>query len=261
VSPSPILDDPTAEYRKQLRAEGFIGRSEVIAEVLRKAAAFAPRDDSVLLFGGPGLGKKDLARIIHHSGPRASAPFVEVCCAALPDALVDREVFGANGDGTGGRFEAATGGTLVLAYVDELPPASQETLLGILRSKKVDARVLATCHYPQSGRLKEGLLHLWKDFSIRLPRLSERREDIAELFDLFCTRLAGHRYVIRDLSRHERPEFVYPMLEPSDEALRLAEKHPWMGGIREFAGRVSIGVMTAHQAGHDRVEAADMRLD
>ncbi|MGH7804752.1 MAG: sigma 54-interacting transcriptional regulator, partial [Candidatus Binatia bacterium] len=92
---SAIAGDATLPYRRLLRAEGVIGESEALAAILKQVALVAPLDVSVLLTGDSGAGKSQIARVIHDSGPRRAAPFVELNCAAVPETLVESELFGA----------------------------------------------------------------------------------------------------------------------------------------------------------------------
>src|SRR5262249_17191667 len=136
-------EDPTRPWREMLGLDGFVGRSQAMAVVLREGAIAAPYPKNVLLVGKTGTGKSLLARIIHDNGPRAMGPFVEVNCTAIPDSLVESELFGAKRTAaTGidrdrtGLVAQAEGGTLFLDEIGDIPYAAQGKLLQLRQSKK-----------------------------------------------------------------------------------------------------------------------------
>ena len=135
-------EDPTATFRRSLRAEGVIGRSAALAALLRELSLVAPLDVTVLLTGESGTGKRLLARVIHESGRRSGKPMIELSCRALPETI-ERELFGepASGDSTPrapiqGKLAEAEGGTLLLEEIDELPLDTQSKLLQLLQTKQ-----------------------------------------------------------------------------------------------------------------------------
>lgn len=135
-------DDPTHVHRSTLRLERVIGRSPALAELFRQVALVAPLDVSVLLSGDSGTGKSQIARVIHDNGPRGRHPFVDLNCAALPDALIESELFGAlpGAHSTAtrkidGKVAAAEGGTLFLDEAGNLSLPAQAKLLQLLQSK------------------------------------------------------------------------------------------------------------------------------
>ena len=155
--------DPTEALRQSLRLDGIVGRSPALAALLREVAVVSPLDVSILLTGESGTGKSQIARVIHVNGPRAGHPFVEVNCAALPETLIESELFGAVAGAHStatrtipGKVAAAEHGTLFLDEVGEVTPASQGKLLQLLQSKQyfplgaseprtADVRVIAGC--------------------------------------------------------------------------------------------------------------------
>jgi Nif-specific regulatory protein len=236
-------DDPVAPLRAKLRLEGVIGRSPALAGVLKQVLLVAPLDVHVLLTGDTGTGKSQLARVIHDNGPRALGPFVTLNCAALPEGLVESELFGAlpGAHSTAsrrivGRVEAAEGGTLFLDEVGELSNAAQAKLLNLVQSKeyyplagtravRADVRVMAATNADlkqavAERRFREDLFYRLQVVPIRVPSLAERREDLAELAAWFCTR-ACERHGLRRLA-----------LSPN--ALRAVESAEWPGNVRQL---------------------------
>ncbi len=222
---------------------GMIGRSEAMQRVYRLAQLVAPRSTTVLIVGPTGSGKELVARALHRLSPRAARPFVAVNCAAIPEALIESELFGhARGAFTGavqaqvGRIPAAHGGTLFLDEVSELPFGMQAKLLRFLEQKevqrlgtaeltRVDVRVVAASNVDLAGRagrgeFREDLFYRLAAFPLELPPLTERRIDIIPLAEHFLACMAtamGSRC---------------PLL--SGEAVRILETHPWKGNVREL---------------------------
>jgi transcriptional regulator with GAF, ATPase, and Fis domain len=225
----------------------IIGRSPALREALSRAAKVAPTETTVLVTGESGTGKEIVARAIHQASARADGPFLAVNCAALPEALLESELFGhERGAFTGadrqkpGRFELAAGGTLFLDEVAEMTPPVQAKLLRVLQERefqrvggtvtlRTDARVIAATnrdleHAVASGRLREDLFYRLNVFTVHLPPLRERGDDVLLLADHFV-RTLGFRMGKGEagLSRDAR------------EAL-LA--HRWPGNIRELQNAV-----------------------
>src|SRR5262249_32932970 len=206
--------DPTAAVRENLRATEVVGRSAALATVLQQAALVAPLDVHVLLTGETGTGKSQLARIIHDNGRRARGPFVTLNCAALPDTLVESELFGAlpGAHSTAvrkvdGKVTSAEGGTLFLDEIGEMSLAAQAKVLHLLQAKeysplggtkpvRADVRVIAATNLDlkdavREHRFREDLFFRLQVLPIRVPSLSERREDVAALAALFRTQLCS----------------------------------------------------------------------
>ena len=196
------------------RIEGIIGESGQMLEVLSLVRRAAPSEATVLIRGESGTGKELIAQAIHFASPRARGPLVKVNCAALPEALLESELFGhEKGAFTGaissrqGRFELANGGTLFLDEIGDLPLHLQAKLLRVLqereyekvgssRSVKVNVRILAASHRPlealvKTGELREDLYYRLNVVTILLPPLRERRSDLALLIDHFVKRFAA----------------------------------------------------------------------
>ena len=235
------------ELRDRYRLDGIIGRSAVIEEALELAERAAQSRVTVLLEGETGTGKELLARAIHYHGPRARGPFLAQNCAALPEGLLESELFGhAKGAFTGadrarrGLFEEAEGGTLFLDEVSETSPATQAKLLRVLQDgeirpvganvgRKVDVRVVAASNRDlreavQQGAFRRDLFHRLSVFPIRLPPLRERREDIRLLALHFLERCG------------EQEGRALRGIDPG--ALRLLERYPWPGNVRELQNEI-----------------------
>jgi len=222
---------------------GMIGRSESMRRVYRMARLVAPRTTTVLIAGPTGSGKELVARALHTLSPRAAKPFVAVNCAAIPEALVESELFGySRGAFTGavqsqlGRIPAAHGGTLFLDEVSELPLGMQAKLLRFLEQKevqrlgtaevtRVDVRVIAASNVDLAGRagrreFREDLFYRLSAFPLELPPLTERRGDIIPLAEHFLECMAA------------ATNSACPRL--SGEAAQRLECHAWKGNIREL---------------------------
>ena len=221
---------------------GMIGCTDAMRHVYRLARLVAPRLTTVLILGPTGTGKELLARALHRLSPRASRPFVVVNCAAIPETLLESELFGhTRGAFTGavqastGRILAAQGGTLFLDEVGELPVSLQAKLLRFLDQKEVqrlgsaeavriDVRVVAATNADLEQRVREGrfrsdLYYRLSAFPLELPPLSERVADILPLAEFFL--------------RHLEPSGAAP-LTLSPQAARILEAHAWDGNVREL---------------------------
>jgi transcriptional regulator with GAF, ATPase, and Fis domain len=221
----------------------MIGQSEAMQRVYRLARLVAPRSTTVLVAGATGSGKELVARALHQLSPRSAKVFIAVNCAAIPEALLESELFGhARGAFTGavqaqvGRIPAAHGGTLFLDEVSELPLGMQAKLLRFLEEKevqrlgtaeimRVDVRVIAASNVDLAGRagrgeFREDLFYRLSAFPLELPPLSERRADIVPLAEYFLTCMAT------------AVGATCPRL--SDETIRILEGHPWKGNVREL---------------------------
>jgi Nif-specific regulatory protein len=256
-------EDPTAPFRARLRAEGLIGRSAALASVLREVSLVAPLDVNVLLTGESGTGKSQIARVIHESGPRASKPMVELNCAALPETLVESELFGAHAGGHStasspitGKVAAAEGGTLLLDEIGELPLAAQAKLLQLLQTKQyyplgasqpetADVRLIATTNADldaavRNGGFREDLFYRLVVLPVRVPSLSERASDTPELARYFCVR-ACETYGLH-------------RVELSRSALRAVEAAKWPGNIRQLEHAIEAGAIRAAGIGASLIE-------
>lgn len=248
------ITDPTAASRARLKLSGVIGRSQALARVLQQAHMVAPLDVTLLLTGESGTGKSQFARLVHDNGPRASAPFIEVNCAALPDNLVESELFGAvpGAHSTAnrailGKVAAAEGGTLLLDEVGDLPLMAQGKLLHLLQTReyfplgsarpvRADVRIIAATNTDlrtavAERRFREDLFYRLEVMPIRLPSLAERREDVPELAAYFCAQA------------WERHRLGAVHLSP--ESLSALQAAPWPGNVRQLAHVIEAGVIRA----------------
>jgi len=199
--------------RERHRIEGIIGESGQMLEVLSLVRRVAPSEATVLIRGESGTGKELIAKAIHFGSPRARGPLVKVNCAALPEALLESELFGhEKGAFTGaigsrqGRFELANGGTIFLDEIGDLPLHLQAKLLRVLQEReyekvgssrpvRVNVRILAASHRPlealiKAGQLREDLYYRLNVVTISLPPLRERRSDLSLLIEHFLRRYA-----------------------------------------------------------------------
>ena len=195
------------------RIEGIIGESGSMLEVLSIVRRVAPSEATVLIRGESGTGKELIAKAIHFGSPRARGPLVKVNCAALPEALLESELFGhEKGAFTGaltsrqGRFELANGGTIFLDEIGDLPLHLQAKLLRVLQERefekvgssrpvRVNVRIMAASHRPledliKAGQLREDLYYRLNVVTICIPPLRERRSDVALLLDHFLRQYA-----------------------------------------------------------------------
>jgi Nif-specific regulatory protein len=255
--------DPTLPLRRELRLVSIVGRSEALAGVLRQVVLVAPVDVNVLLTGESGTGKNAIARAIHDNGPRATGPFVELNCAALPEALIESELFGSlrGAHSTAqapveGKVAAAEGGTLFLDEIGEIPLAAQSKLLQLLQSKeyfplggsqpvRADVRVIAATNSDlaeavRMRRFREDLFYRLQILPIRMPTLAERREDIPDLARHLCASA---------FDRHGRAP-----LEFSPGALRALEAAEWPGNVRQLSHAIEAAAIRAAGEGARLVE-------
>src|SRR5204862_2330504 len=264
------LGHTIATLRAQLdsspAARALIAESPAMRQTLETVARVAEHPTTVLITGERGTGKEVIAQAIHRASPRAAGPFVAVNCAAIPDTLLESELFGyvkgaftsAAGDRPG-LFEQAGGGTLLLDEVGELPLALQAKLLRVLqeneirrvgdqRTRRVDVRLLAATARDleaeaAAGRFREDLYYRLNVVTIHLPPLAERRADIQPLARHFAARLAGRlgRAVVL-----------------SDDTLAWLEDQRWSGNVRELEHAIERAAVLAD---HERLEPADFRKE
>jgi DNA-binding NtrC family response regulator len=265
VHAKPVLIEEVAENIRRLlerhrlgRLTGLIGESQAIREVLVQVEQIAPVSSTVLIEGESGTGKELVARAIHMLSPRRSKPFIAVNVGALPETLLESELFGhEKGAFTGaaerrlGRFELAHGGTLFLDEIGEIPPSTQVKLLRVLEEREVtrvggtvtipvDVRVVAATNAPlreavESGTFRSDLFYRLNVLRMYLSPLRERKTDIPILVRRF----------VRDLSKqHDRP---FHGISP--DALQLLVDYAWPGNVRELRNLVESMVVLA--PGHE----------
>jgi len=242
--------------RRQLRDRGafgeLVGNSDSMRQVYTLIEQVAPSSASVLITGESGTGKELVARTLHKMSPRRDKPFVAINCSAIPETLMESELFGhEKGAFTGaasrrqGCFELADSGTLLLDEIGEMPPLLQAKLLRVIEERavrrlgsrkevEIDVRLLAaTNRNPQDamadGKLRSDLMYRLNVFSIHLPSLSDRKEDLPLLAQHLVTQLA---------EKHHRPA---RFLSPS--ALDVLQFHAWPGNVRELRNVIERAVI------------------
>jgi two-component system response regulator HydG len=259
-----------SELRRERAArdavEEIVGDSPALRAAVDLALRVAPTRSTVLVTGETGTGKELIASLIHGSSPRAEGPLVKVNCAALPETLLESELFGhERGAFTGadrqriGRFEQANGGTLFLDEVGDMSPATQAKLLRVLQEQefqrlggtrvlRTDARLISATNQDLGERMREGsfrgdLFFRLNVIRIHLPPLRERPDDLVALAHHFLRRFAG--------------ELGRPVRGFTDEALARIRSHPWPGNVRELNNTIERGVLMAEGS---RVGVADLAL-
>lgn len=259
------------EENQRLRVEvesrhQIVGRSFAIRQVLERIERVAPTDARVLITGENGTGKELVARAIHRLSPRATAPFVEVNCAAIPTELIESELFGhMKGSFTGahedraGKFEQAHGGTLFLDEVGDMSLTAQAKVLRALqegvitrvggaKAIRVDVRVLAATNKDleaeiREGRFREDLYYRLNVIPLHVPPLRERREDIPMLVQHFAEQVTREAAL--------RPKRFSP------EAVEILQRMDWPGNVRELRNTVErLHIL----APGDTITAADVEL-
>lgn len=247
------------ELKQRYNFENIIGRSDALIEIFKLIEKIAATPSSVLIQGESGTGKELIAKAIHYNSPRADQPFIAINCAALPENLLESELYGyVKGAFTGahnnktGLFKAADGGTLFLDEVSEMPMTLQVKLLRALQEREFiplgstkavtfDARIIAATNRNleeeiAEGRFREDLYYRLSVFNLTLPPLRERREDIPLLV----------RYFVEKVSRslNVAPKTV------SDEAMQALINHDWRGNVRELQNAIERAVTLSD----DRIE-------
>jgi DNA-binding NtrC family response regulator len=242
--------------KRQLQDRGafgeLVGNSDAIRKVYTLIEQVAPSSASVLITGESGTGKELVARTIHNLSPRRDKPFVAINCSAIPESLMESELFGhEKGAFTGaasrrqGCFELADHGTLLLDEIGEMPALLQAKLLRVIEERAVrrlgsgeemavDVRLLAaTNRYPHEavaeGKMRSDLLYRLNVFSIHLPPLSERKEDLPLLAQHLVTQLA---------EKHNRPARFL-----SASAISALQFHAWPGNVRELRNVIERAVI------------------
>lgn len=236
----------TKTLKKKLNkviGSNIIGESKSILEIIKMIDTVAPTDARVLITGGNGCGKELVARQLHEKSNRASQPFVEVNCAAIPSELIESELFGhEKGAFTSavktkpGKFELADNGTLFLDEIGDMSLSAQAKVLRALQENKitrvggekdmkVNVRILAATNKDlkkeiASGNFREDLYHRLSVIVIKVPSLNERKDDLPLLADHFLQQIAD--------------EYGQPKKNINAPALKALQQHDWTGNIREF---------------------------
>lgn len=245
-------------------ADAMIGQGPAMQEVYKAIGRVAHTDATVLVRGESGTGKELAARAIYQHSSRSQAPLMIVNCAAIPETLLESELFGhEQGAFTGaqsrriGKFQQAHGGTIFLDEIGDIPLSIQAKILRVLQEKnferlgsndtiRVDVRVIAATNRDleraiASGEFREDLYHRLNVVTIRLPPLRQRREDIPRLAEYFLTKLAEDLKVAK------------PVV--SEDAMDLLRNYPWPGNVREFSHTLQRAMIFTH--GYP-IQAADL---
>lgn len=235
-------DSLRRKVRSQYGFDNMVGQTQIMRQIFDSIRQVAKWDTTVLVRGESGTGKELIANAIHYNSPRANGPFVKLNCAALPDTLLESELFGhEKGAFTGavkqrkGRFEMADGGTLFLDEIGEISASFQAKLLRILQEGEmervggsdtihVDVRIVTATNRNledevRKGNFREDLYYRLNVMPIQLPALRERIEDVPELA----------KFLVQKLSQKQGRE-----LKISDGAVRMLMGHDWPGNVREL---------------------------
>jgi Nif-specific regulatory protein len=242
------------ELQQRYDFSNMVGTSGPMRQLYEEMARVAGTSTTVLIRGESGTGKELIAQAIHHHSPRARKPFIKVNCAALPETLIESELFGhERGAFTGaqsrkkGRFELANGGTLFLDEIGELSPAIQVKLLRVLQERefervggteplRVDVRVIAATNRDlekalATGGFREDLYYRLNVFPIFIPPLRERKADVLPLADHFAEKYAReHGKTIKRIST---------------PAIDLMARYHWPGNVRELENTIERAVLMA----------------
>jgi len=252
---------------KRYSHPNIVARSAKMQEVLATVERVAPTNSTVLLGGESGVGKDLIARAIHEKSRRASGPFLKINSTAIPENLLESELFGyEKGAFTGaaaskpGKFELADKGTLFLDEIGDVPPATQVKLLRVLQEReferlggtktvKVDVRLIAATNRDlraalEEGTFREDLYYRLNVVPIDIAPLRERKEDIPELANLFITRFAG--------------DSGKPIENISPEAMKILVNYHWPGNVRELQNIVERACALAKG---NVLEVGDIHLD
>jgi transcriptional regulator with GAF, ATPase, and Fis domain len=261
-----FIDSKLLKVQHRSPDKEFVGTSPAMLAVFAMIRKVAPTEMSVLLLGESGTGKELTVKALHTMSARKDGPLVAVNCAAIPESLLEAELFGyEKGAFTGayaskkGKFESADGGTLFLDEIGDLPSSLQAKLLRFLEdrliervgssaSKKINVRIVAATNSDlqrsmAEGRFRSDLFYRLNSFTIKLPPLRDRGEDRVLLARHFLEKFAGNEQGPKDFS---------------GEALEAIRRHSWPGNVRELENRVRRGVLMSTG---EFVDSACMELD
>src|SRR5579884_2161166 len=239
------------------RVDRIVGRSLIMQEMCKAIGRIAPQDVNVLILGESGVGKELVARAIYHHSPRAGKPFLAINCAAIPETLLESELFGyEQGAFTGadrrhiGKFEQCDGGTLLLDEIGDMAPALQAKMLRVLQEQRFErvgghetiqtrVRVLAATNQDLNrlvaeGRFRKDLYYRLNTVTVYVPPLRDRPEDVAELANYF-------------LFRFDR-ELGLDLRGFTPEAMDRLQAYAWPGNVRELQGVVKQALLNS--SGH-----------
>jgi two-component system response regulator AtoC len=255
-----------SQLEERYRIDGLVGRSRVMRDLCQLLETVAATASTVLISGETGTGKELAARAIHHNSPRRQNRFVALNCSAIPETLLEAELFGhVRGAFTGavatrqGRLEQAHKGTLFLDEVGTMSPALQAKLLRVLQERefervgdghtiKVDVRIVAATHSDlqkmvADGTFREDLFYRLNVIPVKLPPLRERRDDIALLVQHFLQKLGAEQSPARAVTM-------------SQEAMRVLMNYDWPGNVRQLENVVERAL--AFSQGRSQIELSDL---
>ncbi len=258
--------DLKEELGRRYEFANIVGRSACMQDIFATITRVAPTRATVLLAGESGVGKDLIARAIHFHSPRRDKPFVKINCTALPENLMESELFGyEKGAFTGavasklGKFEQADTGTVFLDEIGDVPPAIQVKLLRILQEREferlgsnktrhIDVRVLAATNVDlrqalENGTFREDLYYRLNVLPIEIPSLRQRKEDIPYLAEYFVRKISAEMGVEAELC---------------ESALEKLASYDWPGNVRELQNVIERSIVLS---GHKRLDAADIKLD
>ncbi|MDI1472363.1 MAG: sigma-54 dependent transcriptional regulator [Thermodesulfovibrio sp.] len=253
------------ELYEKFKIEGIIGKSKKMLQVLDIVKKVTPTNATVLIYGESGTGKELIARAIHYNSPRKDKPFIAINCAAIPETLIESELFGYEpGAFTGantrkiGIIESADKGTLFLDEIAELPPLTQSKLLRVLQEKevrriggkdaiKVDLRIIAATNKNLSkeveqNRFREDLYYRLKVITVEIPPLRERKDDIPELVNFFIEKYSK--------------EFGKRVNGIEEKALQALINYPWPGNIRQLETVIERAIIICEK---DKITLSDIQ--
>src|SRR6185295_2246452 len=254
------------DYARRYGFPRILGDSPAMQKVGREIQQVAPTPTTVLLLGESGTGKELFARAVHHLSQRRDAPFIAINCAAIPETLIENELFGhEKGAYTGadqrrvGKFELAARGTIFLDEISEVAPAVQSKLLRVLEERKinrlggsadidVDARVIAATNRDlkaavQAKQFREDLYFRLAVFPVNIPALRERRSDIGQLASFFAAKYG------RELRRSP--------LKLTHDCVRTLEEYDWPGNVRELENCIERACILARGS---EITSADLNI-
>jgi nitrogen regulation protein NR(I) len=254
VDSNRLMSEPVTLGEAGPARDAIVGQSAAMQGIYKEIGRVAARPVNVLIRGETGTGKELIARAIYQNSDRANEPFVAINCAAIPETLLESELFGhERGAFTGaaaqriGRFEQANHGTVFLDEIGDIPPGTQVKLLRVLQEKslqrlggretiEVDVRVLTATHQDLEAAIRqkifrEDLYYRLNVVAITLPALRQRKEDVPELV----------RYFLRKYG----PELGHPNPSIHEDAMELLQGHSWPGNVRELENAIRKALLLA----------------